>query len=69
VFRELQVEQGPEVTIPFQDNMRSPATVPAIRTAHGGEFIPHKMLVPCPAMPAAAINTYLVNKIALLQNR
>jgi hypothetical protein len=57
------MQQRPEMFAPPKDNMRAPAAIPAIRTRHRIELRPHKMLAARPAMPAAAKDPDLIDKI------
>src|SRR5258705_4724079 len=48
--------------------MCAAATIPTVRSAHRGKFIPHKMFTPRSAMAATAKNADMVDKITFLQN-
>ena len=45
--------------------MTATASIPAVGTAHGREFVSHKVSAPCSAMAGAAKDPDLINKIAL----
>lgn len=47
--------------------MAATTAITAIRTAHGGKFVPHKMLAARSSMTTAAEYADLVHKIAFLQ--
>lgn len=47
--------------------MAATTAIAAIGTAHGGEFVPHKVFTARPAMTTAAEYADLVHKIAFLQ--
>lgn len=47
--------------------MPSAAAITAIGATHGRQLVPAKVFDARPSMPAAAINPYLINKIAFLQ--
>ena len=43
MFCITQMQQGPKLGIPFQDDMSAPATIPAIRATPGRKLGPDKM--------------------------
>jgi hypothetical protein len=57
------MQKGPELRISFQNDVRPPSAVSAIRASHGSKFIAKKMFTAGAAMTTAAKNVYLVYKV------
>ncbi len=61
-----QVEECPEVSVAFQDDVCAATAVAAIGTSQSGELIAHEMFVAGTAVAAATKNSDLVYKVAFL---
>jgi hypothetical protein len=62
------MQESPEVTVAFQNNVPTAAAIPSIRATKSSELITHEMLNTRTAMAAPAEYAYLIDKIAFFQN-
>ena len=60
------MEECPEVSIAFQDDVCTASAIAAVRSAQGGELVAHEVLVARATVAAATKNSDLVYKVAFL---
>lgn len=59
----LKVQEGPELTISFQDDVSAAPTVAAIRTAMLNKFLPVKMKVSGAPISRPRAELYVIDEI------
>jgi hypothetical protein len=60
---EFQMQKRPQLTVPFQDNMASPAPVPTIGATPRSEPGPQEMLRTRTSISGSAEDLYIIYKI------